>query len=295
MAAGLNHSLAVTTDGFLYAWGRNQKGQLGDGTNADSATPVKISEVYSVTQVAAGQYHSLYITNHKTDNLYAMGWNQYGQLGDGTTTDRNSSVNIAEVYNVEHIAAGSFSSYYRTDSSGGVFGRNNYGQLGDETTIDRNASVTGSIIFQYATFAPGQYHAYMLDNDNSLLAWGRNNYGQLGNGTTTDSDSLSVVLGSNAMQPKWLSLTVTTNGSDGSVAVSGDFNTTTQLGIYNKGTEVSLTASFSSLGYVFTGWSGSLSGTALTPSVTMNDHKSITATFFAGYIGQRWGRADQLR
>ena len=108
--------------------------------------------------------------------------------------------------------------------------------------------------FKYATFAPGiiLFMLMMIIPPTP----GSNNYGQFGDGTTDDNATPSEVLSSNAMQPKWLGVTVTTNGSDGSVAVSGDFNTTTQIGIYDRDTVVNLNANFSSLGYVFTGWNG---------------------------------------
>ena len=81
------------------------------------------------------------------------------------------------------------------------------------------------------------------------------------------------------MQPKTLTVSVSANGSNGSVVASGDFNSTTKIGTYDKSTVVNLTASFSSLGYLFDGWSGDLNGTSLTPVITMSDHRSVTATF----------------
>jgi alpha-tubulin suppressor-like RCC1 family protein len=89
VAAGVNHSLYITTEGKLYAMGGNEYGQLGDGTsgdNANKAKPVLIAD--NVASVAAGVDHSLYIT---TDGkLYAMGWNEYGQLGNGTSIFNDS-------------------------------------------------------------------------------------------------------------------------------------------------------------------------------------------------------------
>ena len=81
------------------------------------------------------------------------------------------------------------------------------------------------------------------------------------------------------MQPKTLTVTVAANASDGAVTASGDFNGTTLKGTYDKNTVVNLTASFSSTGYLFSGWSGDLSGTSLTPTLTLSDHRSVTATF----------------
>ena len=111
--------------------------------------------------------------------IYMASW-------DGTTTDRNSPVKpVGQISNVEHIAAGNFASYFRTTSTGGVFGRNDDGQLGDGTTTDRNSPVAGYSDFKYATFAPAQSHAYMLHDDNSLLARERITLAGWANGTTT--------------------------------------------------------------------------------------------------------------
>ena len=76
------------------------------------------------------------------------------------------------------------------------------------------------------------------------------------------------VVSANAMQPKTLTVTVVANSSDGAVTASGDFNSTTLVGTYDKNSAVNLTASLSSLGYIFSGWSGDLSGTNLTPTLT---------------------------
>ena len=75
----------------LWAWGRNQYGQLGDGTTTQRTSPVKIG-TSTWKAIAAGYYHSLGILSD--DTLWAWGNNSYGQLGDGTTTQRTPPVKI---------------------------------------------------------------------------------------------------------------------------------------------------------------------------------------------------------
>ena len=278
MAAGFNHSLAVKTDGSLYAWGRNHKGQLGDGTTTDRTSPVLI-EASGVSAVAVGQYHSLYL---KTDgSVRGTGWNQYGQLGDGTTTDRNSSVEV-ESTGVSLIVSGTSSSYYQmSDGTMRSTGRNNYGQLGDGSVTDRNTSVVIPDS-KAVVWSGGSGFAVIVGSDNDLRAFGRNNYGQLGDGTTTDRNASVEVISANAMQPKTLTVTVVANSSDGAVTASGDFNSTTLVGTYDKNSAVALTASLSSLGYIFSGWSGDIRGISLSPIhsyVIMSAHRAVTATF----------------
>jgi alpha-tubulin suppressor-like RCC1 family protein len=78
------YTMVIKTDGSLWAWGLNEYGQLGDGTNIDRLEPVKIMD--SAASVSAGWYHAAAI---KTDgSLLTWGFNGDGQLGDGTTIDR---------------------------------------------------------------------------------------------------------------------------------------------------------------------------------------------------------------
>ena len=110
VSAGGNHSFILKTDNTLWATGDNFLGQLGDGTNTDRKSPVKIME--NVKDVSAGAAHSLILTksnNLTTRNifttgnntLWATGFNFYGRLGDGTDIERNSPVKIME--NVKDI------------------------------------------------------------------------------------------------------------------------------------------------------------------------------------------------
>jgi hypothetical protein len=93
IAAGTNHSLAITADGNLWAWGGNRIGQLGDGTFTFSYVPVRVAGLSNVQQIAAGPRHSLAIT--ADGNLWAWGDNFDGQLGDGTTTSSSVPVRVA--------------------------------------------------------------------------------------------------------------------------------------------------------------------------------------------------------
>jgi alpha-tubulin suppressor-like RCC1 family protein len=84
LAGGQGHSLALKNDGTVWAWGLNQDGRLGDGTNTDSSTPVQVSDLDGVKGIAAGGAHSLALKDDGT--AWAWGANPYGQLGNGTNT-----------------------------------------------------------------------------------------------------------------------------------------------------------------------------------------------------------------
>ena len=90
IAAGGVHSLAVKSNGTLWAWGRNDNGQLGDGTTTDRWTAVQAGGPAGMTGVAGGGSHSLARQNNRV--AWAWGDNAFGQLGDGSTTDRLTAV-----------------------------------------------------------------------------------------------------------------------------------------------------------------------------------------------------------
>jgi alpha-tubulin suppressor-like RCC1 family protein len=105
LAGGQGHSLALTEDGTVWAWGLNQYGQLGDGTNTDSSTPVQVSDLDGVKAISGGGAHSLALKDDGT--VWAWGSNPYGQLGNGTDTlGVNTPVQVSDLSGVTLIAAG---------------------------------------------------------------------------------------------------------------------------------------------------------------------------------------------
>ena len=93
------------TGGDVWAWGGNWNGELGDGTTTDRLSPVQVSGLTEVTAIAGGRWgHSLALKSDGT--VWAWGYNQYGQLGDGTTTSRSIPVQVSGLTGVTAIAAG---------------------------------------------------------------------------------------------------------------------------------------------------------------------------------------------
>ena len=193
LAAGQSHSLAIGSDGKLYAWGSNGSGQLGDGSISDTPTPVVVSlpAGISPTALAAGDYHSLAIGSD--GKLYAWGYNQYGQLGDGTNIDSNIPVVVSLPGGVTPTAIATGAGYSLAIGSDGklyAWGWNNHGQLGNGTTTDSNIPVVASLPdgVSPTAIAAGYFYGMVIGSDNKLYTWGQNPNGQLGNGTTTDSN-----------------------------------------------------------------------------------------------------------
>lgn len=191
-AAGYYHSVALKSNGTLWAWGGNQWGQLGDGTTTNKYSPVQIGTDNNWVSVAAGIYHTVALKSDGT--LWAWGNNQYGQLGDGTTTNKYSPEQIGTDNNWASVTAGDYHTVaLRSGGTCGdtlwAWGYNGEGELGDGTTTQRNSPVQIGTDNNWMSVTAGPYHAVAIKSDNTLWTWGFNLQGQLGDGTTTDKHS----------------------------------------------------------------------------------------------------------
>jgi len=195
IAAGANHSLALFSDGSLYAWGDNTYGQVGDGSVTNATTPQPIGTGF--TDIAAGDYHSLAV---KGGVLYSWGYNGDGQLCDGTTIDRRAPWPVAAATGITAIAAGGRHTLALRGTTLWACGKNDYGQLGDKSFADKKSPVQVATMTTGVTaIAAGGYHSLALKG-NVLWAWGRNTYGQLGDGSRTHSNEpLKIGAGYNAI------------------------------------------------------------------------------------------------
>jgi alpha-tubulin suppressor-like RCC1 family protein len=190
VAAGASHSLALTPQGMLWAWGLNTNGQLGDATTTQRLAPVRVSTLSGVTRIAAGASHSLALLSGGT--IRSWGLNTNGQLGDGTTIQKTTPVALAAPTGVVAIAAGASHSL-AVLSAGTVraWGLNTNGQLGDNTTTQRPSAVavTGLTGVVATKVAAGASHSLLLTNGGLVYAWGLNTSGQVGDGTTTQRNA----------------------------------------------------------------------------------------------------------
>jgi len=203
IAAGTNHSIALDSEGRVFAWGHNYSGQLGNGTNIDSNAPVAVDTTgvlagRDIVQVAAGWSHSIALDSE--GRVFAWGGNWYGgQLGNGTNIDNNVPVavdmtGVLAGRKIVYIAAGHHYSI-ALDSEGNIFawGRNGNGQLGNgmggdwSNDWDSNVPVAVNMFGVLAgrdivQVSAGGAHTLVLDSEGRVFAWGWNNFGQLGNG-----------------------------------------------------------------------------------------------------------------
>jgi alpha-tubulin suppressor-like RCC1 family protein len=201
MAAGAYHSLAVTSEGRVYAWGSNVYGQLGNGSANASTVPVAVDMTgvlsgKTVTAVTVGQTSSFALDSD--GKVYAWGNNSYGQLGDGTRNNRLRpvAVDATGVLSGKRITALSCInlSVLALSSEGKVYGwgHNSHGQLGNNSTVqsftpvamDMSGALSGKTI---VAIAASGYSTLLLASDGGLYATGYNDGGQLGNNSTTSS------------------------------------------------------------------------------------------------------------
>ena len=204
VSLGGSHSSALTSEGRLFTWGRNNFGQLGDGTTTWDANPnpteitstFDLAEGETLTQVSLNSYHSSALTSE--GRLFTWGRNNKGHLGDGTTTNRHtpteitSGFDLAEGETLTQVSLGYWhSSVFTSEGRLFTWGLNSSGQLGDGTTTDRHTPTEISSTFDLAEgetltqVSLGNRHSSAFTSEGRLFTWGGNSRGQLGDGTTT--------------------------------------------------------------------------------------------------------------
>ncbi len=205
VSAGGSHTMIVMKNGELWAVGRNDNGQLGDGTKTNRAFPVQVKTatgepMTQVAQVSAGGQHSMIVV--KNGELWAVGNNNKGQLGDSSTTKRLNPVRVKEIPNeggsaremtgiVTQVSAGdAHSMILKKDNTLWAVGQNRMGQLADGT---KNNTLTPiqvmADVAQVSASLPDDTtaagHTMIVVKNGELWAVGTNRYGQLGKGSAS--------------------------------------------------------------------------------------------------------------
>lgn len=236
-----SHSLALKSDGKVWAWGANGSGQLGDGTNTERKYPVQVSDLTNVIGIAAGGGYdtevasSEYAKGHslalKTDGtVWSWGWNWAGQLGDGSNTDSNTPVQVSSLNKVIAIASNGWDHCLALKSDGTVWtwGNDGGGELGDGgTNTNKNTPVQASGLTDVAVIGGGYDHSLAVKLDGTVWAWGSNWNGELGNGTTTDKNipvQANINLGEITAQSPTATTDSATNVASTSVTLTGTAN-----------------------------------------------------------------------
>lgn len=184
-------SYADTAAGELWTCTVTPTDGSDDGpAGSDSVTIV----AEGVVAVAGGSDHSVALLADGT--VWAWGWNGYGQLGDGTTTNSSTPVQVSGLTDIVAIAVGgSHALAIRDDGSLWAWGHNGYGQLGDGTKTNRSTPVEITSLADVVAIDGSNGHSLAVLGDGSVWAWGDNSYGQLGDGTYTTRTSPTEVSG----------------------------------------------------------------------------------------------------
>ena len=216
IAVGDSHACARRTDGSVVCWGRNNTGQIGDGTTTSPrAWPTSVlvspsgAALNGAAQLAAGNSFSCARRSDGTIACWGSNWS--GQIGDGTTTDPRPSPTTVRLSaggpsltGVAQVALGAGSSHAcarKTDGTLWCWGSNSAGQIGDGTTTSPRLSPTqvlvtpgGLPLTGVTQVAVGSNATCARKMDGTVACWGGNGEGELGDGTTTSHSSPSPVL-----------------------------------------------------------------------------------------------------
>jgi len=198
---GARSSILLKSDGTVWDFGFNWFGKLGDGTvsigpdySNDRHTPIEVhgagnaGYLNSIKAIMGGESHNFALKNDGT--VWAWGWNKMHQLGDGTTIDRYTPVQVSGLTSIIALGGRGYHSLaLKSDGTVWAWGWNTSGQLGDGTILTQTVPVQVVGLLNPAAITGGGFFSLALMPDHTLRAWGRNQYGQLGDKTTVERHS----------------------------------------------------------------------------------------------------------
>jgi alpha-tubulin suppressor-like RCC1 family protein len=197
VTAGHSHNCALTAGGGVLCWGSNFYGQLGDGTTTDRSIPVAVTGLGSgIAAVAAGDNHTCALTTG--GGVLCWGYNDYGQLGDGTTAPSFVPVAVSGLASGVAALAGGSNHTCAVTTGGEVlcWGDNFDGQLGNPAGGPQSSvpvAVSG-LASGIEVLAASLGHT-CAGSTSGAWCWGSNSAGQLGDGSTSDSVIPVAVIG----------------------------------------------------------------------------------------------------
>lgn len=254
IATGHNFSLALKADGTLWVWGQGNKGQLGQNNTSNSNVPIQVRGVNGidlltkVTQIDAYDCH--WVARLQDGTAVVCGGNDYGDLADGTTTQRRVPIYLPNQYNtgkmtgIRKVYAGQYmTGVLKSDGTLWIGGYNNYGQSGIGNTrvsrlLTQVKAPSGSSTLNNIIDVDMAYHVMAISADLELYAWGYNGNRQIGNNSTKTA-TLPVLIDVGGQEVTYISagnvnsMAITASGA----VYSWGTNARGQIGIGNTTTK----------------------------------------------------------
>ncbi len=188
VASGFGFSCFANDSSKLYCSGEGSYGQCGNGVAGSYNAPVAVSGDTAYMQYDLGDYHACAIRSSDF-SLWCWGQNEYGQLGDGSTANRNVPTQVGILTGYSQVAAGGSHSCAIKGGAIYCWGRNFVGQLGNGNTADQKSPVLVGTAGLWVSVAAGYNHTCARKTDGTIWCWGSNYFGELGDGTLTASNT----------------------------------------------------------------------------------------------------------
>jgi alpha-tubulin suppressor-like RCC1 family protein len=195
---GGRHTIALLSDGSVWTWGSDVSGKLGDGqvspsynvTNNDSLVPIRVhgtgnvGYLSSIVAISAGESHNLALKSDGT--VWAWGWNAFGQLGNGTTNDAHTPVQVVGLSNVVAISGRGYHSLaLKSNGTLWGWGWNTSGQLGTgNTSAFESLPVQTVGLTNPAAISAAYTISLALMSNGTVKVWGTDRKGEMGQGLT---------------------------------------------------------------------------------------------------------------
>lgn len=187
LVGGANHSCAITDAHGVVCWGRNEEGQLGDGSGVTPHAPVAVLGLTNDVQaLTAHADHTCALLG--SGQVWCWGLNKQGQIGGQPSEHQLAPVLVQALPRAKQIAAGAKHTCALAES-GTIYcwGRNAHGQLGNGSALDSSSPITVSNLSNVQTIAAGDQHTCAVTALGAVQCWGRNNFRQLGYQGTDDN------------------------------------------------------------------------------------------------------------